>query len=256
MPALCGYPNGAPVLQGPLLADPLGGLNGAIALSLALYAREQTGEGTSIEVAQAEALTPLIGSALLDWQLNGRNRGRTGDLLQGDAPSGCYRCRGTDSWLVVSACSNEEWLALCGILDRADLRDDPLLQDATGRIEYQVRIDKAIADWTADKDAHEAMQLLQEAGVTAGCVNDAVDLLSDPQAIAAGAFVEIDHPVAGRHPYPGVTVEMSATPGRIRRHAPLFSQDTDVVLRTLLGLTDDDLAKLRDANIIADMPNL
>jgi crotonobetainyl-CoA:carnitine CoA-transferase CaiB-like acyl-CoA transferase len=255
LPALCGHDGGGPILQTPSIADPFAGLNGAVALALALYERERTGEGQRIEVPHLECAVPLIGEALMDFVLNGRIRERHANGDPTLVPNGCYPCLGDDRWVVVCVHTDEEWSRLCAAMGSAELAADPRLENAAGRVEHRAEVDDAVAAWTSARTPHEAMETLQAAGVVAAAVNNEADLLSDPQVAATGGFVDIDRSYAGVHPYPGVTVKMSATPGGIRRPAPLFGEHNTYVLRDVIGLTDEEIEALRAEGVIADVPS-
>jgi crotonobetainyl-CoA:carnitine CoA-transferase CaiB-like acyl-CoA transferase len=251
--ALCGDPE-FPILQSTKVADPLAGLNGAVALAMALYDRQRTGTGRFIEVAHIEAIIPLIGSALMEWVLNGNVRPRclTGDLTR--SPNGAYRTSGDDRWVVICVDDDDAWLRLCAAMRRPELADDPRFRDASARVAHRATVDALVTSWTEQYDGRDVMERLQRADVLAATVNNAADLLVDPQA--ASGFEMIEHPVTGTHPYPRVTVQLSATPGAIRRHAPLFGEDNDYVLRDVLGLDDGEIAALRESGAIADEPRL
>ncbi|WP_141566447.1 CaiB/BaiF CoA-transferase family protein [Pseudonocardia sp. N23] len=255
LPALCGYDD-APILQTPFVADPLGGLNGATALAFALYHRELTGEGQRIEVGQHEGLIPLIGHGLMEYQLTGEipARSSTGDSRF--APNGCYPCQGDDRWVVISVATDDEWIKFCGATGRPELLADPALRTAQGRQENRGRIDDLTSEWTRQHDRRDAMEILQRAGVVAAAVNNAADLLEDPQVTATEGFVELDRAVVGRHPYPRVSVRLSETPGNAAEPAPLFGEDNDFVLREILGLRDDEVRELRELGVVAETPML
>ena len=63
------------------------------------------------------------------------------------------------------------------------------------------------------------------------------------------AFVEIDHPVAGRFRYPGPLVRLTATPP-VARRAPLLGEHNEEILCGRLGYSRDELAALRAAGVI------
>jgi len=96
MPALLGYLDAGATLHGAglALADPVGGLNAAVALLMALHWRQVTGRGQYIDLSQNEALTCSIGDAIMDYTLNRKVQGRRGNRHPFMAPHGCYRCAG------------------------------------------------------------------------------------------------------------------------------------------------------------------
>ena len=250
MTSLCGDSTG-PILQSPFIADPIGGLNGAAALAMALYHRELTGEGQFVEVAQVEGLIPFLGDALMEFALNQRElpRSATGR----PPPYGCFPCRGSDQWAAIGVCTDAQWAQLCALMDRQDLLADPALGCA-GRAAHRELVGQAVADWTSAGDAEQIASLLTRHGIPATPVRNAARALRPMRE--AGFLVDVSHPSAGPHPYPGVTVRMSRTPGRIRSPAPQFGQHTGEVLRAVLGMSDGELASLRAARVVTDLPLL
>jgi crotonobetainyl-CoA:carnitine CoA-transferase CaiB-like acyl-CoA transferase len=253
MPALCGYEDG-PRLQAPFVADPIGGLNGAAAISFALLHRESTGEGQFIEVAQYEGMVPFLGAALMETVLNGDVPARSPSGDTSFAPNGCYPCRGDDQWVVVCAPTEEEFVRLCEVIERPDLGGDDTLRRPADRAARRDFVDAAVAAWTSVRSPREAMKSLQDAGILAGAVNTAADVLDDPHIVSRESYIEIDREVVGSHPYPNVTTKLSETPGSVARPAPLFAEHNELVFGEMLGRTTDELLALRREGVIADEP--
>jgi crotonobetainyl-CoA:carnitine CoA-transferase CaiB-like acyl-CoA transferase len=251
MTSLCGDSTG-PVLQSPFIADPVGGLNGAAALAMALYHREVTGEGQFVEVAQVEGLIPFLGDALMEFALNQRELARSSTGRP--PPYGCFPCRGSDRWVAIGARTDAQWARLCALMNRQDLLADAALGTASGRLAHGELVRQAVACWTAAGDAQQIAAQLTRHGIAATPVRSAAEALRPMRE--AGFLVDVSHPAAGRHPYPGVTVRMSRTPGRIRSPAPQFGQHTGEVLGAVLGMGDGELASLRAANVVTDLPLL
>jgi hypothetical protein len=97
----------------------------------------------------------------------------------------------------------------------------------------------------------EAMHLLQQHGVPSGPVQTAPELIEDPHLKARETFIEIDHPVVGKRLYPNVNLlRLTGTPAGPSVRAPLAGEHTDVICRDLLGLSDEEIARLREAKVI------
>ena len=100
-----------------------------------------------------------------------------------------------------------------------------------------------------ERSKREIAQTLQEAEIVCTPINDASDILADPQLAEREFFVEIDHPVAGEIKYPGAAFKMSETPWQSRRAAPLLGEHNGEVYKEL-GYSEEDLARLREASVI------
>jgi crotonobetainyl-CoA:carnitine CoA-transferase CaiB-like acyl-CoA transferase len=90
--------------------------------------------------------------------------------------------------------------------------------------------------------------------VAAGPVLTYAEILSDPHIEERGFFETITRPVTGTHPYPGFPAKLSETPVTIRRPAPTLGQDNEYVLTKLLGMTEEEIKKLADEEIIGTEP--
>ncbi|MFN8224781.1 MAG: CoA transferase [Gaiellales bacterium] len=255
LPALCGYEGEGPILQTPSIADPLAGLNGAVALMMALLERDLTGRGQRIEVAHLEAAVPLIGEAFMDYVMNQRVRERCGNGDPTIAPNGCFPCAGDDRWVVICVETDDDWQRLCRVIGDDALAADSRFATRPGRVANVAEVEAAVVRWTSTRAPREAMAALQAAGVIAAALNNEADLLDDPQVIAAEGFARIERDYVGTHPYPNITVKLSRTPGEIRRPAPLFGEDNLYVLRDVLGLDDAEIERLFVDEVVSDTPS-
>ncbi|GAH67972.1 unnamed protein product, partial [marine sediment metagenome] len=90
-------------------ADHVAGLMATLALLGAMEYRQRTGEGQYIDVSQVEAMASLLGGAILEYMVNGREAEPVGNSSTEAAPHGVYRCRGDDRWCAIAVFSDGEW---------------------------------------------------------------------------------------------------------------------------------------------------
>ncbi len=239
---LTGPPGRHDVGYGVALADHVSGLAGALAIVEALAAREQTGRGQAIDLAQLEVCAYLLGPAYVDLLANGREHQPAGnrDPFEDLVPNEVYRCRG-DEWLAITVRTDAEWTALANAIG---LPEDASLATASGRRASRSTIDERLAAWAADQDAFAAMERLQAAGVAAGAVATARDWIErDPQLASRRAFVEVDHAVHGKLPIDVYPAVFGATPARDYRPAPLLGEHNFEVYGELLGMSEAEIAE-------------
>jgi crotonobetainyl-CoA:carnitine CoA-transferase CaiB-like acyl-CoA transferase len=111
----------------------------------------------------------------------------------------------------------------------------------------------ALAAWARDRDAMDAATALQAAGIAAGPVLDARDLLTSEHLRARGFYEVVDlGPPCGRRPVIGRPYRMDGA--AVRGPGPLFGEGNDAILRGLLGFDDARIATLRELGVIADAP--
>jgi len=247
---LTSFPGKPPLGLGPSYADHIAGLLACLALLGALEYRQRTGEGQYIDVSQVEAMASLLGDAILDYTVKGRQVEPVGNGSTEAAPHGVYRCRGDDRWCTIAVFSDGEWQGFKLALGNPPWAEARRFATLTGRLENSEQLNRLVEGWTKEHTAEEAMALLQEQGVAAGVVQDASDLARDPQLKERGFFIELDHPELGKTVSDAAPIRLSDTPARYIRAAPLLGQDNDYVYGELLGMSRGELTKLKKKGVI------
>jgi crotonobetainyl-CoA:carnitine CoA-transferase CaiB-like acyl-CoA transferase len=245
---ITGYPDGPP---GYALGDVdlMNATAAAFAIVAALRYRERTDEGQFIDYSQSEGVTSLIGEVLLEYQMTGRIPGRKGNSDEFMAPHNVYPCWGIDRWLAVAVATDEEFTALCEVMDMPTLATDARFATAAARKRNEPALDEIIAGWARQQDRDYAANRLNAAGVAAAPSRDARDLFRDPHLRARNVFVEVEHPEGGRHDVVGLPWKMSNCEPAYRR-APRLGQHNDYVLGDVLGLKPADIRRLRREGVI------
>ena len=247
--AISGYPNSEPI-KGGLWADPWVGMELAMVAAAALNHRTVTGEGNYVDFSMAEALTASIPEALLDYQMNDRVSEPMGNADHHHAPHNVYRCKGDDCWLAIAVTNDEEWRALCGVIGWHDLSDDPSLADAKGRREQQHKIDAAITEWMQHHEDYEAMGVLQDAGIPAVPYLSPQRVFTDPQLREGGFFTTLTASDGKQRDLPALGWRFEGGPEPRITAAPVLGQHNDYVYGELLGLSEEEVAQLVEAQII------
>jgi benzylsuccinate CoA-transferase BbsF subunit len=196
-----------------------------------------------------------MGEHYLDYTFNKRIPEPMGNRSSFAAPHGCYACKGTDEWCTIAVFTDEEWNSFCDAVGNPPWTKDPKFADLLGRLQNVEELDEMVREWTAILEAREVMEKLQAAGVAAGVVQRAPDTLADPQLEFMGAIVELDHSVAGKRLYPGVPFRMSGASPFKSGQTPLLGEHTDEICRDLLQISDDEIKKLLDENILHSPAN-
>ena len=235
MTGLTSFPGKPPLGPGFSYADHIAGLYASLALLGALESRRRTGEGQHIDISEVEAMAGLLDNGF-----------PAGNSSPPAAPHNVYRCKGDNRWCAVAVFTEEEWRGLKRAVGNPAWAEDEKFATAAGRLDNREELDRLITVWTREHTAEEVMALLQKYGVAAGIVQDAVDLAGDPQLRARGFFIEDDEiPFTDAAP-----IRMSASPAGYRRSAPSPGQDNDYVYGKLLGLSEGEIAVLKEKGVI------
>jgi crotonobetainyl-CoA:carnitine CoA-transferase CaiB-like acyl-CoA transferase len=251
---LTGYPDGPPMKPGNFFCDQQAGVLAAFATLAALRHRDATGEGQHVELAMIEGEFQVLADACMDFAMNGREHMRAGNEHPDFEPHDVFRCAGEDAWVAIAVESEDQWRSLCAVIGRPDLHADHALGSPGGRKAGRARFAEAITAWTKQRPHYAAQSALQAAGVPAGAVLNALELLSDPHVIARNGFEFVDTPGVGPTPYPRVAFLLSETPVPVSGPAPGFAEANDYVLGGLLGLSRNEIQYLELAGVVAREP--
>lgn len=223
----------------------------AFAVLAALRHRRQTGEGQYIDVAQTEPTIALLGPTMLRFSANGETTERSGNERLPMAPHGVYPCCGEDRWIAISAWDDRSWAALRGVLGDPDWAVAPEFADTAGRWAGRAAIETGLRAATQFWEAGELMAALQEAGVAAGIVRSAADIVDvDPQLRHRRHWVTLEHQEMGDTIYNAPPFRIAGAPQTPRFAAPLLGQHTDEVCADIFGLSPAAIAALREAGAL------
>jgi crotonobetainyl-CoA:carnitine CoA-transferase CaiB-like acyl-CoA transferase len=246
---ISGYPDRPPVRVGISLGDTLAGIHGAMGALIALHQREQSGRGQIVDSAIFESVLAMMESLIPEYDRAGKVRERNGSALAGIAPSNAYPARdGRD--VIIGANQDTVFRRLCEAMGQPTLADHPDYATHRARGENQQAIDDAVAAWTQQHDAQDIVNRLAEAGVPAGLIYRAPDMLSDPHFKARKSIVSAPDKDGKPLPMQNVFPRLTRTPGRIYHTGPALGEHTEAVLQGWLGLDDATLEELRQSSVI------
>ena len=246
--SITGEEDGPPVKPGPTMADSGTGMQTALAITAAWAQKMRTGEGQFIEISMQEVMTMFMRTTgVTQWGREAVQR----KGHRGGAPTGMYACApgGPNDYVYMLISNTRMWDQLCVTIGRDDLLTDPRFASGRLRIEHAADLDAQIAAWTRQHTKFEAMRILCEGGVAASAIYDTLEVLHDPHLRARGFIEEVEHPVEGRITLMRSPLRMSRSEVPLRA-APLLGADTNAVLATELGLSEDAITALRRSGAI------
>jgi benzylsuccinate CoA-transferase BbsF subunit len=243
-----GYPGGEPATPSIFMADPVGGMYGALAVCSAVYYHHKTGKGQHVDLAQSESITSLLPEVVMEYVMTGRIRPRMGNRDEIMAPHGAYPTKGKDQWIAIVVSNDEEWRTLCRVMGNPDWCKDEKFSDQFNRWQNQDELNKLLAGWTQGFDNYNLMQKLQKAGIAAGPSLSTEGTFNNPHLKKRGMFPEKKHPVAGktvtwRSPWTAALTAVNPGP-------PCLGEHNSYVFHTLLGMSENEISKLIDKKVI------
>ena len=225
----------------------------ALGMLAALEHRDRTGRGQFIEAAMLESQGSMMGPAILDYTVNGRDWQAMGyqEFLGAPyAPYGCYPCRGEDNWIIIACESDLEWQSMVSVIGQSSWASDRRFATRAGRNEHRGELDRRLAEWSRTLTPRLAFRLLQEAGIAAGIPMSGEDLYFDVHLRERGHIVETEAAPWGKiahHGLPGIPSLSSASAAR---PAPWIGAHNDQVFGQILGLSKEKIEELKKAGAI------
>ncbi|QEN16073.1 CaiB/BaiF CoA transferase family protein [Mycolicibacterium sp. ELW1] len=219
-----------------------------IGVMMALYHRLQTGQGQHVEGALLPTALMLSNAFLIERELLGVDKPRAANRGTSVAPCDLYEV--TDGWVLLQIAGQPMFKRWCRLIGREDLFDDPRFADDDSRWQNGDVLNDLMQQWCAGKTKAEVIADLESAKLPAAPLNSPQDVLDDPHVEAMGYLKRVPFPGASR-PVPLIETpfRLSATPGSIRRRAPLLGEHTDEVLAEI-GYGAREIADLRRDGIV------
>jgi crotonobetainyl-CoA:carnitine CoA-transferase CaiB-like acyl-CoA transferase len=220
----------------------------SLGVMMALYHRQATGEGQHVEGALLPTALMLSNAFLIERELLGIEKPRMGN--QGTSVAPCDLFAVEDGWVLLQVAGQPMFRRWCRLIGREELFTDPRFADDDLRWENGEVLNKLMQEWCTGRTKAEALALMEAAKLPAAPVHSPQDVLTDPHVAAMGYLHRVEFPGASK-PVPITTTPftLSATPGTIRRRAPLLGEHTDEILGEL-GYDAAEVASLHAKEIV------
>jgi crotonobetainyl-CoA:carnitine CoA-transferase CaiB-like acyl-CoA transferase len=236
-----------PLRAGFPVCDTVGGLNAAFAVMAALYHRQKTGEGQFIDVALLDSIMPLMGWVVANLLLGGKEPPVMGNDNFTAAPSGTFRTR--DGHLNIAANKQEQWEAVCDVLEVPHLKTDPRFQERDTRKKNRKELTPLLEARLARESTAHWVEALNARDVPSGEILSLKQALRQPQIEHRGVLQKIAVPGLGELEVFGLTALFSRTSGNVTSPPPVLGQHNAEILGRL-GYDEARLAELKSKAVI------
>ena len=260
---------GLPMVTGAQIGDSGTGIHLVAGILAALLHRERSGKGQRVTVAMQDAVLNLCRVKLRDQQRlartgvlkeypqypNGKFGAavpRAGNASGGGHPGSVVRCKGWETdpdayqYVITQA---QAFPALAKIIGHADWLEDPEFNTPEARLPRLDFVFAEIEKWTMTLTKMEVMAALNAVNVPCGPILSMKEIAEEPALRRSGTVVEVDHPGRGKYLTVGNPIKLSDSPSDVRR-SPLLGEHTEEILKTLLGLKDDEIQAARQQGAI------
>ncbi|OGA52670.1 MAG: CoA-transferase [Betaproteobacteria bacterium RIFCSPLOWO2_12_FULL_62_13] len=241
-------PGGGPQRVGVPVVDIMTGMYASVAVCAALAHRERTGTGQHLDLALLDTQVAFLASQAMNYLASGEVPGRLGNVHPNIVPYQTFKTRDGD---IILACGNDNLFnRFCDIADCRHLAADPRFATNSKRVENRTILTQLLTEIFVKRTTHEWVEALEAAGVPNGPINNIQQVFEEPQVVARGMKIELDHPLAGKVPLVASPMRFSATPLEYKAAPPTLGQHTDEILRGMLKLSDAEIARLRAAGVV------
>ncbi len=250
--SLTGRPEGeegaGPMKVGVALTDILTGLYATVGVLAALNQREQSGVGQHIDVALLDVQVACLANQAMNYLATGVSPKRLGNAHPNIVPYQDFPS--ADGNFILAVGNDGQFRKFCEVAGIANLADDPRFVTNKARVAHRAELIPLMRQATVFKTTAQWIEQLEKAGVPCGPINDLQQVFADPQVQARGLRLDLPNALGSSTPQVASPLRLSATPVAYRSAPPLLGQHTDSLLQKLLGMSETQIAELREAGVI------
>jgi crotonobetainyl-CoA:carnitine CoA-transferase CaiB-like acyl-CoA transferase len=239
----------APMKLGIPLGDLVGGINGPMGILAALYERGVTGRGRLIDVSLLDGLIGMLGYLAQLAFFTGEDPKPQGSEHPNLVPYGIFPAK--DGSIIIACLMNSFWQRICQALDIQHCVVDPRFETIEKRRDNRGLVNEMISTFTRQKTMQELVVLFTEHNVPHAPILGIKEALAQPQAVAREMVVETNHSVLGNIPIVNRAIKFPGDPQPIPSAPPVLGQNTDEILRDILGLAPEKIAQLRASKVVS-----
>ncbi len=228
--SLTGEPDGQPMKVAVGIVDIMTGMYAATGILAALRHRERTGHGQAIDVALVDVMTSWLVNEGVETLLTGRDPVRRGNQHPSIVP---YQVFAVQDGHVIIACGNDsQYQKLCRVLKAEHLAIDPRFDINPERLRHRDELISLLSPIVAAHAKAELLAAMEASGIPGGPINTLTEVFDDPQTLARGMRIEMEHhgSSTGVVPLIGNPLKLSATPVSYRLAPPLRGEHTAQVI--------------------------
>jgi crotonobetainyl-CoA:carnitine CoA-transferase CaiB-like acyl-CoA transferase len=243
-----GQPGAGPQKVGIAITDVLTGMYASVAILAAITHRERTGRGQYIDAALLDTMVAFNANQIVSYLCSGKVPVRWGNAHPQVVPYEVFPT--ADGHIILAVGNDSQFASFCQAAGCADLAQEPRFRTMSQRIVHRGELIPLIADVMRTRTKREWIETLEAANVPCGPINNMKEVFEDPQVRHRKLRVDMPHPLGGVAPVVASPLRLSETPVEYRLAPPMLGQHNAEVLKGLLGRSDAEMKRLKDAGIV------
>src|SRR6202171_615622 len=249
--SITGKPGEGPMRVGIPVADLTAGLFCAFGILIALFEREQSGEGQRVETSLLQAQIFMLDFQAARWLMKREVPGEAGNNHPTSIPTGVFKT--ADGYINIATTGQKMWTRLCDAISAKTLLQEADYETSAGRSKHRDRLNAEIDGFLAKKTSAEWIEVLNKAGVPCGPIYSIDAMFADPQVEHLGIATDVKKETGKTFQVVGQPVSLSRTPSKIAAPPPELGQHTEEVLEEF-GFGAQEIATLRRSKVIWKQP--
>jgi len=246
--SVTGPAEGEPFRAGVAIADLASGIFACNAVLASLFARERSGRGQRIDISLLDCQLALMSYVASNYLVSGEPPKRYGNAHPNIVPYEVFRA--SDGYFAFAAGNDAQWAKFSRQVGHAEWIADPRFATNPARLENRGVLVGLLNELLAGRPVSAWLALCEEIGLPAGPINSIDQVLADPQILARGMRIEVDHASEGSLPILGSPLAIPTAPAEVRLAPPTLGQHTEDILGGLLGYDQTAIAALREAGVV------
>ena len=243
-----GSPGEGPIKVGVALTDVMTGLYSSVAVLAALAHRERSGQGQHIDLALLDVQIACLANQAANYLIGGNVPRRMGNAHPSIVPYQDFPT--ADGYMIIAVGNDSQFSSLCAGLGRPEWASDARFVSNPQRVLHRDELVALLHTVTVTRTTAQWVAMLEERGVPCGPINRMDQVFADPHVQSRAMRMEMAHPVAGKVPLVANPIRMSETPVQYRNAPPTLGEHTETVLDEWLGLNAEQIAALRESNVV------
>lgn len=237
-----------PQKVGVAVADLMTGMYATTAILAALNARNSSGQGQHIDLALFDTQLAMLANQGMNYLVSGQVPQRRGNSHPNIVPYQTFKC--ADGFIMLAVGNDGQFQSLCKIIECPEMAEDTKFINNAARVEHRDELVTKLAAILIKEKQSFWLKKCQQVNIPCSAVNNIADAFAEPQSKHRDTIRKIDSETFGEIPQIANPVKFSQSQVQYKLPPPMLGQDTEVILKKVLLLDEEQIQQLKASHII------